>query len=180
MKNKMIGESQPNVEQMKKDDITKLSNELTYRRYMMNKGQIQKLFQELNMPEYIALHNISTTNETSEIYSGRTYLKDLADKMQLTIRLTSKMVGDLKDRGLLSWSHDGNGSEGTYVTITETGKQLFEKQETILKNYYERVIKKYGKENLVLLLQLMKQLETIMSSEMEGEESQDEYNETCE
>lgn len=180
MKNKMIGESQPNVEQMKKDDITKLSNELTYRRYMMNKGQIQKLFQELNMPEYIALHNISTTNETSEIYSGRTYLKDLADKMQLTIRQTSKMVGDLKDRGLLSWSHDGNGSEGTYVTITETGKQLFEKQETILKNYYERVIKKYGKENLVLLLQLMKQLETIMSSEMEGEESQDEYNETCE
>ena len=180
MKNKMIGESQPNVEQMKKDDITKLSNELTYRRYMMNKGQIQKLFQELNMPEYIALHNISTTNETSEIYSGRTYLKDLADKMQLTIRQTSKMVGDLKDRGLLSWSHDGNGSEGTYVTITETGKQLFEKQETILKNYYERVIKKYGKENLVLLLQRMKQLETIMSSEMEGEESQDEYNETCE
>ncbi|MGN0350647.1 MAG: hypothetical protein ACI4ES_03265 [Roseburia sp.] len=165
---------------MTKDDITKLSNELTYRRYMMTKDQIQKLFQELTMPEYIALHNISATNETSEIYSGRTYLKDLADKLQLTIRQTSKMVGDLKDRGLLSWSHDGNGSEGTYVTITEMGQKLFEKQEMILKNYYARVIKKYGKENLVLLLQLMKQLETVMSSEMEGVESQDEYNEACE
>ena len=32
------------------------------------------------------------------------------------------------------------------------------------------VIEKYGKENLIQLLQLMKQLETVMSSEMEGME----------
>ena len=156
-----------------KDDITKLSNELTYRRYIMNKDQIRKIFKELTLSEYIALHNISTNNKTSDIYSGRTYLKELADKMQLTIRQTSKMVGNLRDRGLLSWSHDGNGSEGTYVTITEMGQKLFDEQETVLKNYYGRVIEKYGKENLVLLLQLMKQLETVMSSEMEGTEMQD-------
>lgn len=157
-----------------KDDVTKLSNELTYRRYIMNKGQIQQLFKELSIPEYIALHTISSANEVSGIYMGRTYLKDLADKMQLTIRQTSKMVGSLKDKGLLSWAHDGNGSEGTYVTITERGENLLNEQETILKRYYGRVIEKYGKENLILLLQLMKQLETVMSSEME------EYNELCE
>lgn len=169
-KNKQIAEA----------DIASLSNELTYRRYIMNKDQIRKLFKELSVPEYIALHNISTTDETSEIYSGRTYLKELADKMQLTIRQTSKMIGSLRDRGLLVWSHDGNGSEGTYVTITETGQQLFRKQEAVLKQYYGRVIEKYGKENLILLLQLMKQLETVMSSEMEGEKVQDEYDEDCE
>ncbi len=157
-----------------KDDITKLSNELMYRRYIMNKDQIRKLFKELTLSEYIALHNISTNNKTSDICSGRTYLKELADKMQLTIRQTSKMVGNLRGRGLLSWSHDGNGSEGTYVTITEMGQKLFDEQEAVLKNYYGRVIEKYGKENLVLLLQLMKQLETVMSSEMEGAEMQNE------
>lgn len=164
---------QEKKEMIRQEDITKLSNELTYRRYMMNKDQIKNLFRELDMPEYIALHSISATNETSDIYSGRTYLKELADKMQLTIRQTSKMVGNLKDRGLLSWSHDGNGSEGTYVTITELGQKLLNEQEELLKNFYGRVIEKFGKDNLVLLLQMMKQLETVMSSEMEGTEAQD-------
>lgn len=173
----IIPKNEITKDEITKDDITKLTNELTYRRYLMNKDQIQKLFREISASEYIALHIISAANETSEIYSGRTYLKELADKMQLSIRQTSKMAGNLKDRGLLSWSHDGNGSEGTYVTITETGQKLFKEQEDILKKFYERVIGQYGKENLVLLLQLMKQLETIMSSEMEGRERQDEYNE---
>lgn len=164
---------QEKKEKIRQEDITKLSNELTYRRYMMNKDQIKNLFRELDMPEYIALHSISATNETSDIYSGRTYLKELADKMQLTIRQTSKMVGNLKDRGLLFWSHDGNGSEGTYVTITELGQKLLNEQEELLKNFYGRVIEKFGKDNLVLLLQMMKQLETVMSSEMEGTEAQD-------
>ena len=153
---------------LEKNDIAKLSNELTYRKYIMNKDQIRRFFKELNVAEYIALYSISANNENSEIYSGRTYLKELADKMHLTIRQTSKMVGNLRDRGLLSWSHDGNGSEGTYVTITEMGQKLLEEQEEILKKYYGRVIEKFGKENLVLLLQLMKQLETVMSSEIEG------------
>ena len=171
---------QEKKEMTTKDDIVRLSNELTYRRYIMNKDQLRKLFKELNVTEYIALHNISATDETSAIYSGRTYLKELADKMQLTIRQTSKMIGNLKDRGLLLWSHDGNGSEGTYVTITEMGQKLLKEQEEILKKYYGRVIEKYGKENLVLLLQLMKQLETVMSSEMEEAEVQDEDDELCE
>ncbi|MGN0291499.1 MAG: MarR family winged helix-turn-helix transcriptional regulator [Lachnospiraceae bacterium] len=165
---------------LEKNDIAKLSNELTYRKYIMNKDQIRRFFKELNVAEYIALYSISANNENSEIYSGRTYLKELADKMHLTIRQTSKMVGNLRDRGLLSWSHDGNGSEGTYVTITEMGQKLLEEQEEILKKYYGRVIEKFGKENLVLLLQLMKQLETVMSSEIEGMEIQDEYDELCE
>lgn len=165
---------------LEKNDIAKLSNELTYRKYIMNKDQIRRFFKELNVAEYIALYSISANNESSEIYSGRTYLKELADKMHLTIRQTSKMVGNLRDRGLLSWSHDGNGSEGTYVTITEMGQKLLEEQEEILKKYYGRVIEKFGKENLVLLLQLMKQLETVMSGEIEGMEIQDEYDELCE
>ena len=76
-------------------------------------------------------------------------MKDLAEKMQMTIRQTSKMVGNLRDRGLLLWSHDGNGSEGTYVTITESGKKLLKNQEQILRDYYGKVIEKYGKENVM-------------------------------
>lgn len=164
---------QENVTEKKKLDITKLSNELTYQRYLFNRNQMKQLFQKLSVPEYIALQNISEIGKESAIYSGRTYLKDLAESMHLTIRQTSKMVGNLKDRGLLVWSHDGDGSEGTYVTITESGEALLGEHEVSLREYYKKVIGKFGEENLIKLLQLMKQLDTVMGSELEGLEGDD-------
>lgn len=155
------------MDRMENIDITKLSNELTYHRYLMNRGKVKDFFEQMSIPEYIALHTIEKNDAESDIYEGRTYLKELSEKMQLTMRQTSKMIGQLRDRGLVVWSHDGNGSDGTYVTITENGQKLLKTQEEILKNYYEKVIGKFGKENMIHLLQMMKQLETIMSSEME-------------
>lgn len=150
-----------------KEEILKLTNEFTYRKYLMNKEQIKDFFKKITVPEYIALHHVASGSEMSDIYSVRTYLKELSEKMQLTIHQTSKMIGILRDKGLLVWSHDGNGSEGTYVTITDNGRKLLQEQEDALKQYYEKVISRFGKENLIQLLQLMKQLETIMSSEIE-------------
>lgn len=149
-----------------KSNIVDLTNELIYRKFLMNSGQRQQ-FKDLNMPEYIALHIIAKTASEELIYSGKTYLKDLADKMQLSIRQISKMVSELRDRGLLTWSHDGDGTDGTYVVITESGSKLMHQQEHMLEDYYGRVIQKYGPDNLIHLLQMMKELETVMSSELE-------------
>ena len=113
-------------------EIEKLMNELTYRKYVLSHEQIRGFFQELSIPDYVALYIIRETAQSADIYSGRTYLKDLAEKMRMTIRQTSKMVGKLRDRGLLTWSHDGNGSEGTYVTATELGLELLSQQENAL------------------------------------------------
>ncbi len=148
-------------------DIIKLSNELTYQRHLFNREYRKDVFMKMSIPEYIALQYIAL-EEASNIYSGRTYLKDLADKLQMTMRQTSKMVEKLRDDGYVVWSHDGNGSAGTYVTITDSGQAMLQSQEEILKKYYGRVFEKFGKDNLILLLQLMKQLETVMSSEMEN------------
>ena len=149
-------------------DISVLSHEITYRRYLLNKGKVKDLFENISIPEYIALHSIARESEESSIYGQKTYLKDISAKMELTMRQTSKMIGDMRDRGLLIWSHDGNGSAGTYVTITDSGQAMLQSQEEILKKYYGRVFEKFGKDNLILLLQLMKQLETVMSREMEN------------
>lgn len=155
------------TEKTDKTDIIKLSNELTYQRHLFNREYRKDIFMKISIPEYIALQYIAM-EEASNIYSGRTYLKDLADKLQMTMRQISKMVEKLRDAGYVVWSHDGNGSQGTYVTITETGQSMLKSQEEILKKYYGRVIEKFGKDNLIQLLQLMKQLETVMSSEMEN------------
>ena len=111
--------------------------------------------------------------EESGLYEGRAYLRDLADKLHMTMRQISNMAGKLRDAGFVLWSHDGDGSEGTYVTITESGQSIIKNQEEILKAYYGHVIDKFGKDNLLQLLKLMKQLETVMSSEAEKMESDD-------
>lgn len=156
------------MEDCKKEiDILKLGNELTFRKYLFSKTQVVRA---LNVSDYIALHIIKETGGTQEIYGDKIYLKDLSEKMQLSIRQTSKLVGDLKERGLVKWLHDGNGSDGTYVSITDEGGKLLEQQQEIYNEYYARVIDRFGKDNLIQLLNLMKQLETIMSSELEGME----------
>lgn len=153
----------------KKDyvDVLKLGNELTTRRYLFNKVQVSKV---LSASDYIALRIIMDTEKSEDIYEGKTYLKDISEKMQLSIRQTSRMIGGLKERGLINWSHDGNGSEGTYVTITTGGRDLFRQQETVVKEFYGKVIEKFGADNMVQLLNLMKQLETLMKSEFEERE----------
>ena len=153
----------------KKDyvDVLKLGNELTTRRYLFNKVQVSKV---LSASDYIALRIIMDREKSGDSHEGKTYLKDISEKMQLSIRQTSRMIGGLKERGLINWSHDGNGSEGTYVTITTCGRELFRQQETVVKEFYGKVIEKFGADNMVQLLNLMKQLETLMKSEFEERE----------
>ncbi len=150
-----------------KQELNALSHEITYRRYLMNRDRMKELFEKLSIAEYIALHIIATEGEASAIYEGKTYLKDLSEKMELSMRQTSNMIGSLRDKGLLKWVHDGNGSEGTYVTITESGRKLLDEQEVLLRKYYGKVIAKFGKDNMIKLLQLMRELDTIMSGELE-------------
>ena len=150
-----------------KAELEQLSHELTYRRYVMDHGKARSLFKDIRIPEYIALYSIAQDSENASIYGERTYLQELSEKMQISMRQTSKMVGDLRDRGLVTWSHDGNGKDGTYVTITENGKKRLEEQELVVKEFYARVIDSFGKENLIHLLHQMKEMETVMTREIE-------------
>ncbi len=155
---------QLNREELMHADIASLSHELTYRRYLMNYGQARLFFQKITVPEYLALHFMNEAAQ--EEASGRTYLQDIANQMQRPVRQISRVVKALRDRGLLTWSHDGDGSAGTYVTITDAGLQMLQEEETVLKNYYSQVIEHYGRDNFVQLLQLMRQLESVMEEEL--------------
>ena len=55
-------------------EIGKLMNELTYRKYVLSHEQIRGFFQELSIPDYVALYIIRETAQSADIYSGRTYL----------------------------------------------------------------------------------------------------------
>lgn len=148
-------------------DLGELSHELAYHKYLLNNDHIRNFLSKLSIPEYLAMHMIKDTEQAAGCDSDRTYLKDIAERMHRTIRQTSVMVKALQERGFLLWSHDGDGSEGTYVTITELGKEMLATEENAIREYYGRVIENYGRGNLMQLLQLMKQLEISMSEEFE-------------
>ncbi len=154
-------------------DFAELSNELNYHRYMLSQGEARGLFQNMSMSEYIALHKITEKNSEA----GKTYLQDIAEELHLSIPKTSKLVRKLNEKGLVNWAHDGDGSEGTYVTMTESGTQLMQRQEAFLKDYYGRVINRFGEENMIALLRLVKELEEVMEAEKnwEGDESDGDF-----
>lgn len=150
------------------ENISEISHELIYHRYILSRGQTQNLFKDISMPEYIALHRISNSVNGKTDGSGKVYLKEIAEELHLTVSKTSKLIGGLRDKGFVFWSHDGNGSEGTYITITESGLRLLEKQEGLLKEYYGKVIENFGQENMAKLLQLTVQLEAVMYDELKN------------
>ena len=55
-------------------DITKLSNEFTYRKYMMSRDSVRHLFSKLSVAEYVALQSIEAISGDSAIYGGKAYL----------------------------------------------------------------------------------------------------------
>ena len=145
----------------KMNDITEISNQLIFHRYMLSKDQAETLFQEITIPEYIALEEIKASIE-----NGKVYLKDVAEDMKISIPSASKLAAGLKEKGLVTWSHDGNGSEGTYISFTDSGIFAMQRQEKILKDYYGRVAEKFDKERLITLLTLLTELEDVMSAEL--------------
>lgn len=147
---------------MDKNTINKLAYDLTYQRYLLNKDKANYLFNDLSVGDYVVLHTVLC-------FEDKAYLEKLGEKLNLSISNMSNVATNLKNRGLITWSHDGDGSEGTYLTVTETGLKLMDKQEEKLKNYYERVINRFGLKNTVDLIGKMTALETIMEEEMENE-----------
>ena len=147
---------------MDKNTINKLAYDLTYQRYLLNKDKANYLFNDLSVGDYVVLHTVLC-------FEDKAYLEKLGEKLNLSISKMSNVAPTLKNSGQVIWSHDGDGSEGTYLTVTETGLKLMDKQEDKLKNYYERVINRFGLKNTVDLIGKMTALETIMEEEMENE-----------
>lgn len=146
-------------------DTAELTNSLIYHRYLMHDGQLRRYFKDLNIPEYLTLHMIAESSAGEEGAPGKIYLRELSGKLQLSIRQSSRVIRALRDKGLVTWAHDGNGRDGTYVSLTAAGSRLMGEQEERLKDYYGRVIEAYGKDNMLRLLQMMEELEAVMTSE---------------
>ena len=148
-----------------------LFNEIVDRRYLITKGKVQEIFKRVSIEEYIILHALSEKNKAGD-GEARIYLKSIAEKMNIKTSAASKIAGKLKDKGLVVWSHEGKGDEGTYVELTNAGSALLKNQEQLLEVFFCRVFKRFGLEKTAEFLKLAKELEEVMASEYEAMEAE--------
>lgn len=147
-------------------DLGTLANEITYRKYLLEKIDMNKLFQNISILDYNAMQAILKYNEGKE-GNGRIYLRELAEEMKMPINRVSEMVERLQEKGMVKWKHDGKGKQGTYIEITDRGIETVHNQHEILKQFYGRVVTRYGNEKFVQMLEMVTELEDIMTEELE-------------
>lgn len=156
-----------------KTDISSLSDEMTFRRYLSGLMNTRKIFRKMSTGNYVTVEIIERLiekeygKEHPEDTSNRIYLKDLAVKLKMPMPKVSEIVRDLNDRGMVIWTHDGKGSDGTYITLTESGICAAREQQMILNEFYGRVIQQYGKEKFINLLEMMADLDQVLETELE-------------
>lgn len=147
------------------NEVAELANEITIQSYRWNRVDLHRLFQNMSTVDYAAMWILSRHIEGEE-ENKKIYLKEISEKLMLPMPKVSRLVQALQEKGLVTWRHDGKGEEGTYIQVTEHGVQKGIEQQETLKEFYNRVIPRFGKERFAHLIEEMNELEEIMKDEM--------------
>ncbi|MDD6334361.1 MAG: hypothetical protein PUB04_07895 [Clostridia bacterium] len=136
-----------------------LSTELIFQRFLMDKERRNNFYNGLELADYIALKVME-----KDCIDGKdkTYLKDLATFMRISIPQASSIASSLKDMGYALWKHDGKGTEGTYLVFTDNGRDFLKNREDNNREYYGNVIAELGEEKTAKILEDMKALVNAM------------------
>lgn len=126
---------------------------------------LRHLFQENASNEYALIWLLS--KHTRDTGSEKIYLKDMVRELNLPMDKVSAIVRSLQTKGLVRWTHDGNGQEGTYILLTDTAITSVQAKRQALRDYHQRVVAAYGEEKFLHLLGEITQLEEIMRQEAE-------------
>ena len=96
------------------------------------------------------------------------YLKEICAELNLPMTRVSKMVQNLQNKGYVYWQHDEDGSEGTYIYLSENGAEKMRLQQKILEEYFSRIVDRIGYEKVSQVLDMMERLENVMEEEAEN------------
>ena len=128
---------------------------------------LRHLFQENASNEYALIWLLS--KHTKDTGSDKIYLKDMVRELGLPMDKVSAIARSLQSKGLVRWTHDGNGQEGTYILLTDTAITSVQAKRQALRDYHQRVVAADGEAKFLHLLGEITQLEEIMRQEAEKE-----------
>ena len=138
------------LEKLAEKDILDIASALTLHSYSIHRLGMQNLFQKMTAEDYVTLSRLVRAMQEDEC--DRLYLSRLAGELGLPIVL---------------WTHDGTGSDGTYIQITDNGLALLKEQQDALARFYADVIGRFGKQRFMHLLEELDELEKTMNGQTE-------------
>ena len=121
---------------------------------------LRRLFQANASDEYALIWLLS--KHTQDTGSEKIYLKDMVRELNLPLPKVTAIARSLQSKGLVRWTHDGNGEEGTYILLTETALTSVQ-----ARRYHQQVVAAFGEERFLHLLGEIAQLEEILRQEAE-------------
>lgn len=126
---------------------------------------LRRLFQANASDEYALIWLLS--KHTQDTGSEKIYLKDMVRELNLPLPKVTAIARSLQSKGLVRWTHDGNGEDGTYILLTETALTSVQARRQTLRRYHQQVVAAFGEERFLHLLGEIAQLEEILRQEAE-------------
>ena len=154
------------TESVRQEELMDVGNRLMHLRYSIDSDHLELVFSEITLPDYMILLRFA---RRLGIYKLETkiYLKEICAEMNLPMTRVSRMVQNLQNKGYVYWQHDEDGSEGTYIYLSETGAEKTRQQQKILEDYFSHIVKRIGHDKMIQVLDLMEKLEGVMEEEAE-------------
>ncbi len=154
------------AENLNSGKVLELGDRIIRIRYSMDADHLHRVFTVISMTDYMILTRLGRTMGINKPET-RVYLSEISKEMNRPINQVSQMVQNLQAKGYVYWEHDPEQRSGTYIYISETGREAMTRQQEILHRYFENIVNRLGEENVAEILDMMYRLETVMEEEAE-------------
>ena len=120
---------------------------------------------EMSQPEYMALSAISCAQDSQPDSPG-VYVSVLAEDLEVSVSMVSKMLKVLEEKGWISRTVDPNSRRNTFVSLTEAGRRLYAEESARAAATNRRIVARMGEETMARFLRDAEKLAECIAQEL--------------
>lgn len=147
--------------ELAREQLIEMGNKWLEMQFITREDHFKKLFSEMYIFDYITLTLLIKNNGFDEA-GKRVYLSDLKEEMDLPMENVSKIVQGMQSRGVIYWNHDASDRPGTFITMSEMGREALSLQEKKIECFFETAIGEFSKDEFIKLIELRSKFNEVM------------------
>ncbi len=162
-----LKEEKKRMKEITREQLIEMGNDWLRMQFVTGDEHFAKLFSEMATYDYIALLLLQRRMGLGD---DRIYLKEICEELDMQMAQVSKIVQRMQNRGFVYWTHDASDRPGTFITLSESGRDTLERQEERIAVFFEKAITKYGADDFIKLMDLRKRFNDTMEEVLEESE----------
>ena len=147
------------MKEITREQLIEMGNDWLKMQFVTGEEHFSKLFSEISTYDYIALLLLQRRMGLGD---DRIYIKEISEELDMPMAKVSKIVQRMQNRGFVYWTHDASDRPGTFITLSEIGRDALKNQEEKIAVFFENAIIKYGAEDFIKLMELRKRFNDTM------------------